>query len=107
MNTASQMEVLKERLSASLCKSGELDSSSIPESRKMMSMMDLEGSPVRIRNMIVRHLGVDAIWDFVHVQPDKVCQCRCFTNSCARMSELVSAIDEAILTLAGDTIASK
>ena len=101
------MNELKERLASLLHKAGELNPSAIPNMRKKIPIWELEGAPVRRKSMIGNALGVDTIWDLVHVPCGKFLQYRCFANSRARMLELISAIDEATLTLAGDTIASK
>ena len=101
------MNGLKKCLASLLHKAGELDPSAIPTERKKIPVWELECAPVRIKNMIGNTLGVDTIWDLVHVPHGRILQARCFTNSRERMSELISAIDEATLTLAGDTIASK
>lgn len=90
---------LKELLSTLLHKAEILDFEKIPESRKKIPVWDLEGAPVRIKSMIGNALGVDTIWDLVHVPCGKFLQYRCFTNSRARMLELVAAVDEAIKLL--------
>ena len=90
---------LKELLSTLLHKAEILDFEKIPESRKKIPVWDLEGAPVRIKSMIGNALGVDTIWDLVHVPHGKFLQYRCFTNSRARMLELVAAVDEAIKLL--------
>ena len=95
------MNELKERLASLLHKAGELNPSAIPNMRKKIPIWELEGAPVRIKNMIGNALGVDTIWDLVHVPCGKFLQYRCFTNSRARMSELVAAVDEAIKMLKG------
>ena len=95
------MNELKERLASLLQKAGELDPSAIPDAKKKISVWKLEGAPVRIKSMIGNALGVDTIWDLVHVPCGKFLQYRCFTNSRARMSELVAAVDEAIKMLKG------
>ena len=95
------MNGLKECLASLLHKAGELDPSAIPTERKKIPVWKLEGVPVRIKNMIGNALGVDTIWDLVYVPHGKFLQYRCFTNSRARMSELVAAVDEAIKMLKG------
>lgn len=95
------MNELKERLASLLHKAGELDPSAIPTERKKIPVWELEGAPVRIKSMIGNALGVDTIWDLVYVPCGKFLQYRCFTNSRARMSELVAAVDEAIKMLKG------
>ena len=95
------MNELKERLASLLQKAGELDPSAIPNMRKKIPIWELEGAPVRIKSMIGNALGVDTIWDLVHVPCGKFLQYRCFTNSRARMLELVAAVDEAIKMLKG------
>ena len=94
-----RIEELKCQLSVLLQKAGRLDPKQIPESRKMVSVWALEGSPVRIKNMISETLGVDTIWNLVQVPYDRVLKFRCFTNSRTRMEELVAAIDEALKML--------
>lgn len=94
------IEELKCQLSALLQKAESLDAETIPESRKKVSVWALEGSPVRIKNMISEVLGVDTIWNLVHVPYDRIL--RCFTNSRARMEELIAAIDEALKILSGE-----
>ena len=95
------MNGLKERLASLLHKAGELNPSAIPNMRKKIPIWELEGAPVRIKNVIGNTLGVETIWDLVHVPHSKILQARCFTNSRARMSELVAAVDEAIKMLKG------
>lgn len=93
------MNELKERLASLLHKAGELNPSAIPTARKKIPVWELECVPVRIKNMIGNALGVDTIWDLVHVPHGKFLQYRCFTNSRARMLELVAAVEEAIKLL--------
>ena len=93
------MNELKERLASLLHKAGELNPSAIPTARKKIPVWKLEAAPVRIKNMIGNALGVDTIWDLVHVPCGKFLQYRCFANSRARMSELVAAVEEAIKLL--------
>ena len=95
------MNELKERLASLLHKAGELNPSAIPTERKKIPVWELECAPVRIKSMIGNALGVDTIWDLVHVPHGKFLQYRCFANSRARMSELVAAVDEAIKMLKG------
>ena len=97
-----RIEELKCQLSVLLQKAGRLDPKQIPESRKKVSVWALEGSPVRIKNMISESLGVDTIWDLVHVPYDRMPKFRCFTNSRARMEEIIAAIDEALKILSGE-----
>ena len=92
---------LKELLSALLQKGGILDLEKISESRMKIPVWKLEGAPVRIKSMIGNALGVETIWDLVHVPYGKILQARCFTNSRARMSGLVAAVDGAIKMLKG------
>ena len=94
-----RIEELKCQLSVLLQKAGRLDPKQILESRKMVSVWALEGPPVQIKNMISETLGVDTIWKLVHVPYDRMLKFRCFTNSRARMAELVVAIDEALKML--------
>ena len=96
------MDELKELLSALLQESNALDSEKIPRARKMIPVCELLRSSVRIKTMISDMLGVDSIWDLVHLPYDKIIQHRCFLNSRSRMSELVAAIEEAIKMLKGD-----
>ena len=93
------MNGLKECLVSLLHKAGELDPSAIPTERKKISVWELEGAPVRIKSMIGNALGVETIWDLVHVPCGKFLQYRCFANSRARMLELVAAVEEAIKLL--------
>lgn len=93
------MNELKERLASLLQKAGELAPSAIPDAKKKIPVCELEGAPVRIKSMIGNTLGVETIWDLVHVPHSKILQARCFTNSRARMSELVAAVEEAIKLL--------
>lgn len=97
-----RIEELKCQLSALLQKAERLDPKQIPESRKMVSVWALEGSPVRIRNMISETLCVDTIWNLVHVPYDRILRFRCLSKSRARMAELVAAIDESLKMLSGD-----
>lgn len=101
LSAVNQLEELKERLASLLHKAGELNPSAIPTARKKIPVWKLEGAPVRIKSMIGNALGVDTIWDLVHVPHSKILQARCFTNSRARMLELVAAVNEAIKMLKG------
>ena len=94
-----RIEELKCQLSVLLQKAGRLDPKQIPESRKKVSVWALEGPPVRIKNMISETLGVDTIWNLVHVPYDRMLKFRCFTNSRTRMEELVAAVDDALKML--------
>ena len=84
------------RLREFLREAESLDPETVTESRKKVSLWDLEGSPVRTKNVICNSFGVDTIWDLVHVPYDQIAKFRCFSNSRAALSELVFAFDEAI-----------
>ena len=95
------VDELKDKLSALLQTADALDPKKIPEVRKMIAVQELAGSPVRIKSML-SNLGVGTIWELVHLPYGEIIKWRCFTNSRARMAELVAAIDEAIKMLKGD-----
>lgn len=96
-----KMEYMKAQLSELLRKVEMLDPEEIPESRKMVSVWELEGTPVRMKNIISTLLHADTVWAFVHAPGLKTESCR-FYNSRARLSELVAAVDEAVKILTNE-----
>ena len=92
-------ESLFEKVEDLLRQSAALDDASIPESRKKISIWALEGSPVRVKNMISNIFGAENIWDLVHVTSAQVRRAHYFPNSRCGMLQLVAAIDEALKML--------
>ena len=73
-----------------------LDEASIPDPVKNLSVWELEGSPVRVKNML-NNIGVRTLWELVHFDMAKCRKYRGgFFASKHRMSELLYAIKEAI-----------
>ena len=73
-----------------------LDEAVIPDSVKSMSVFELEGTPVRVKNML-GNIGVRTLWELVHFDLAKCRRYRGgFNASKIRMIELGYAIKEAI-----------
>ena len=73
-----------------------LDEADIPGSVKSMSVFELEGTPVRVKNML-GNMGVCTLWELVHFDLAKCRRHRGgFNASKIRMMELWYAIKEAI-----------
>ena len=73
-----------------------LDEAVIPDSAKSMSVFELEGTPVRVKNMLC-NMGVYTLWELVHFDLAKCRRYRGgFNASKIRMIELGYAIKEAI-----------
>ena len=74
-----------------------LDDAAIPDSVKNLSVWELEGTPVRVKNML-NNIGVCTLWELVHFDMEKCRKYRGgFFASKPRMSELLYAIKEAIV----------
>ena len=73
-----------------------LDDAVIPDSVKNLSLGELEGTPVRVKNML-NNIGVCTLWELVHFYMAKCRKYRGgFFASKHRMAELLYAIKEAI-----------
>ena len=73
-----------------------LDDAAIPDSVKNLSLGELEGTPVRVKNML-NNIGVCTLWELVHFDMEKCKKYRGgFLASTHRMRELLYAIKEAI-----------
>ena len=73
-----------------------LDDAAIPDSVKNLSLGELEGTPVRVKNML-NHMGVCTLWELVHFDMEKCKKYRGgFLASTHRMRELLYVIKEAI-----------
>ena len=73
-----------------------LDEAIISDSVKNLSVWNLEGTPVRVKNMLC-NMGVCTLWELVHFDMAKCMAIRGgFMASRHRMAELMYAIKEAI-----------
>lgn len=73
-----------------------LDDSAIPDTAKNLSVWELEGTPVRVKNML-NNIGVCTLWELVHFDMEKCKKYRGgFRAITHRMRELLYAIKEAI-----------
>ena len=73
-----------------------LDDAALHDSVKNLPVWELEGSTVRVKNML-NNIGVCALWELVHFDMEKCKKYRGgFFASKYRMSELLYAIKEAI-----------
>ncbi len=73
-----------------------LDDAAIPDTAKNLSVWELEGTPVRVKNML-NNIGVCTLWELVHFDMAKCKKYRGgFLASTHRMRELLYAIKEAI-----------
>ena len=73
-----------------------LDEAEIPDSVKNLSVWKLEGTPVRVKNMLC-YMSVCTLWELVHFDLTKCRRYRGgFNASKIRMMELWCAIKEAI-----------
>ena len=73
-----------------------LDDAAIPDTAKNLPVWELEGTPVRVKNML-NNIGVCTLWELVHFDMEKCKKYRGgFFASKHRMSELLYAIKEAV-----------
>ena len=73
-----------------------LDDAAIPDTAKNLPVWELEGTPVRVKNML-NNIGVCTLWELVHFDMEKCKKYRGgFFASKHRMSELLYAIKEAM-----------
>lgn len=93
---AKELEVCAAMIAELLQAAKTLDEAAIPDSAKNLSVWELEGSPVRVKNML-NNIGVCTLWELVHFDMAKVkAACGGFMASRIRMMELMCAIKEAI-----------
>ena len=93
---AKEIEAYAAKIDKLLQAAKTLDDSAIPDSAKNMSVWELEGSPVMVKNML-NHMGVCTLWELVHFDMAKCRKYRGgFFASKHRMRELLYAIKEAI-----------
>ena len=89
--------LLREQLSELWRKAETLDAANIPESRKSISVSELD-IPIRAANVIL-NTGVYNIWDLVH-KKDILKYCN--AKSPPLLSLIVDAIDQSIKVLTGE-----
>ena len=93
---AKEIEECAAKVAELLRTSKTLDEAAIPDSAKNLSVWELEGSPVRVKNML-NNIGVCTLWELVNFDMTKCKAVRGgFMASRYRMSELLYAIKEAI-----------
>ena len=93
---AKEIEACAAKIEELLQTAKTLDDAVIPDSVKNLSLGELEGTPVRVKNML-NHMGVCTLWELVHFDMAKCRKYRGgFFASKPRMSELLYAIKEAI-----------
>ncbi len=95
-DTKREIEECAAKVSELLRTAKALDEAVISDSVKNLSVWELEGTPVRVKNMLC-NMGVCTLWELVHFDLTK---CRTvrggFMASKHRMSDLMYAIREAI-----------
>lgn len=93
---AKEIEACAAKIDKLLQAAKTLDDSAIPDTAKNLSVWELEGTPVRVKNML-NNIGVCTLWELVHFD---MARCRKyrggFRASAHRMRELLYAIKEAI-----------
>lgn len=93
---AKEIEAYAARIDELLQTARTLDDVTIPDSVKNLSLGELEGTPVRVKNML-NNIGVCTLWELVHFDMAKCRKYRGgFFASKHRMAELLYAIKEAI-----------
>ena len=93
---AKENEAYAARIDELLQTARTLDDAAIPDSVKNLSLGELEGTPVRVKNML-NNIGVCTLWELVHFDMAKCRKYRGgFFASKHRMAELLYAIKEAI-----------
>ena len=93
---AREIEVYAEKITELLQTAKTLDEAVIPDSVKNLSVWKLEGTPVRVMNML-GIIGVNTLWELVHFDMVKCRRYRGgFMASRHRMADLMYAIKEAI-----------
>ena len=93
---AKEIEACAAKIAELLEAAKALDDAAIPDSVKNLSVWELEGTPVRVKNML-NNIGVRTLWELVHFDMAKYRACRGgFFASKHRLSELRYAIKEAM-----------
>ena len=93
---AKEIEACAAKIEELLQTAKTLDDAAIPDSVKNLSLGELEGTPVRVKNML-NNIGVCTLWELVHFDMAKCRRYRGgFNASKIRMVELGYAIKEAI-----------
>lgn len=93
---AKELEACVAKIDKLLQAAKTLDDSAIPDTAKNLSVWELEGTPVRVKNML-NNIGVCTLWELVHFDMSKCRKYRGgFFASKHRMSELLYAIKESI-----------
>ena len=93
---AKEIEAYAAKIEELLQTAKTLDDAAIPDSVKNLSLGELEGTPVRVKNML-NNIGVCTLWELVHFDMAKCRRYRGgFNASKIRMVELGYAIKEAI-----------
>ena len=98
---AKELEACAAKIEELLQTARTLDDAAIPDSVKNLSVWELEGAPVRVKNML-NNIGVCTLWELVHFDMAKCRKYRGgFFASRHRMVELEYAIKEAVDILQG------
>ena len=93
---AKEIEAFVAKIDKLLQAAKSLDDSAIPDTAKNLSVWELVGTPVRVKNML-NNIGVCTLWELVHFDMEKCKKYRGgFRASTHRMRELLYAIKEAI-----------
>ena len=93
---AKELEACAAKIAELLQTAKALDDAAIPDTAKNLSVWELEGTPVMVKNML-NNIGVRTLWELVHFDMAKCRKYRGgFFASKHRMSELLYAIKEAI-----------
>ena len=93
---AKEMEACAAKIAELLETAKALDEAAIPDSVKNLSVWELEGTPVRVKNML-NNMGVYTLWELVHFDMTKYgARMGGFFASKHRLSELQYVIKEAM-----------
>ena len=72
---AKELEACAAKIAELLEAAKALDDAVIPDSVKNLSVWELEGAPVRVKNML-NNIGVRTLWELVHFDMAKYRACR-------------------------------
>ncbi len=96
-----KVDALKVELSAILQKAKTLDSKDIPDSKKNITINELEIS-IRMNNLLT-NMGLTTIWELVHIDENEMWKRNHGFRTWPRFAELIDALKKAIALLTDTT----
>ena len=99
---AKEIDACAARVSELLRFARTLDANSVPDSVKNLSVFRLDGTPVRVKNML-SNKGVCTLWELTHFDMENSAVLKGFSTSSQRIVELEYAIKEAVDILKGSS----